>query len=71
MDFWTFVMAAYCLSAIMAITLTYQEQKRRGQSSPVYSLIGYLLCTVWPVVATVMVVFYKAGNSRPLVGRAD
>lgn len=71
MDFWTIVMAVYCLSAIMAITLTYQEQKRRGENTPVYAFIGYLLCTVWPVVATVMVVFYKAGPARPLVGRIN
>ncbi|WP_425102248.1 hypothetical protein [Tropicibacter sp. S64] len=71
MDFWTIVTAAYCLSTIMAVTLTYQEQKKRGQSTPVYTAIGYLLCMVWPVVAAVMLVFYRPREAGTWAGRLD
>ncbi|MFW2541572.1 hypothetical protein ACN2XU_02940 [Primorskyibacter sp. 2E107] len=71
MDFWTIVMAAYCLTTIMAISLTYQEQKRRAQSTPVYMLIGYMLCMVWPAVATVMVVLYRPGRAASWTASQD
>lgn len=59
MDFWVILIAAYVLSAVIAVVMTYREQQRRGERSPVYSVIGYLLCTIWPVVAAFMVIFYR------------
>ena len=62
MDFWTIVIALYCLTTLIAVSLTYQEQKQRQEGTPIYTAIGYLLCTVWPVVAAVMVVVYRPGH---------
>lgn len=59
MDFWTFVVALYVISTIFAITMTYREQKRRGHRTPVFAIIGYILCTVWPLVVAVLVIFFR------------
>lgn len=39
--------------------MTYREQQRRRYRTPVYSLIGYLLCTVWPVLVAVILIAHK------------
>ncbi|EPX75646.1 hypothetical protein [Salipiger mucosus] len=59
MDVWTVAVALYLASTVVALFLTYQEQKRRGHKTPVYTVIGYVLCAVWPLVAAVMVIFYR------------
>ena len=59
MDSWTLIISLYFSSVIAALVLTYKEQKRRGQSTPIYTAIGYFLCMVWPLVAAVMLIFYK------------
>ncbi len=66
MDFWTIGISVYILTTIVAVTLTYKEQKRRGHRTPIFNLIGFMLCMVWPVVAAVMVIFYK-----PQTGAAE
>ena len=57
MDLWTIFVALYVVSSVFAITMTYREQKRRGHKTPVFALIGYLLCTVWPLVVAAILVF--------------
>lgn len=59
MTFWTILISVYVVTTLFAIVMTYREQRRRGKRTPVHSAIGYLLCTVWPVVAAVMVIFYR------------
>ncbi len=59
MEFWTIFWAVYTFSTIFAIAMTYREQKRSGRSTPLFVLIGYLLCTVWPVVVAVVLIFYR------------
>ncbi len=59
MDVWTIVIALYVTSTMLAIIMTYREQKRSGHITPVYSMIGYMLCMIWPVVAAVMMIFYR------------
>lgn len=49
-----FVIAIYVVATIFAIFMTYREQRRRGQITPVFRFIGYCLCMVWPVVVAVM-----------------
>ncbi|MFN4128278.1 MAG: hypothetical protein ACK4GC_00440 [Paracoccaceae bacterium] len=39
------------LVGAFAAYMTHQEQKRQDRPSPLFNLIGYLACTVWPLVA--------------------
>lgn len=59
MDIGIIFVAFYVASSIFAITMTYREQKRRGHRTPVFALIGYLLCTVWPLVVAAILVFTR------------
>ncbi len=59
MDFWTIFVGLYLVSFILAIIMTYREQKARGQTTPVYAFMGYILCSVWPLVVAVTLVFSK------------
>jgi cytochrome c oxidase assembly factor CtaG len=56
MTVWTFLLVLYVASTIAAVVMTYREQRRTTLVSPLYRLIGYLACTVWPLVAVVFVV---------------
>lgn len=60
----TILVYCYLATTLVALTLTYREQKRRKQKTPVFTFIGYLLCMVWPAVAAVMVIFYRQPQSR-------
>ncbi len=68
MDIWTVIIAVYIFISIAAITMTYREQKRKSVKSPLFSLIGYVLCTVWPV--TVAAVLVAIGHGA-LVGKSS
>lgn len=59
MDFSTFFLAAYLITTIIAVSLTYAEQRTRGIVTPGSVMMGYMLCLVWPLVAAVMILFYK------------
>ncbi|KMK63838.1 hypothetical protein [Puniceibacterium sp. IMCC21224] len=52
----TFLMAAYLVVAIFAVCMTYCEQKRAGNRSFLFDLLGYLACVVWPATLTVLLV---------------
>jgi len=43
------VMAAYVVLTLAAIRLTYLEQMRSGVDSPLFRVIGFLLCAAWPL----------------------
>jgi hypothetical protein len=73
MDPWTVVLALYGLSIAIANALTYHEHRqRRSGSGPgaepgsggAGALLGHLLCTVWPLVALVLVVWHRPGAAR-------
>ena len=66
MDAWTVIFAVYIFISTAAITMTSREQKQKNVKSPVFSLIGYLLCTVWPV--TVAAILVAVGHEA-LVGK--
>lgn len=59
MDVLTLMMIVYLATTIAALVMTYREQQRRRQITPVFTLIGYVLCLIWPVVAAVMVVLSR------------
>ena len=48
-------LAAYALITLFAFIMTYLEQRRTGQRTPIFNLIGYAACTVWPVVIAVVI----------------
>ena len=58
--FWTTIFIFYFPITLFAIYMTYQEQKRQERPSLVFNLIGYLLCTVWPLlVAAIGVIVWR------------
>ena len=56
MTLWTFMLALYVATTVMALVMTYREQRRMDRARPGYTLIGYIACTVWPLVAVVFLV---------------
>lgn len=56
MDFWTVALFLYLSTVLSALVCTWREQRQGGGRAPVPLMIGYGLCTVWPLVAAVMVV---------------
>ncbi len=68
MDFWTAFIAFYIATSIFAISMTYREQKKSGTVTPIFALIGALLCTVWPLVVAMVLVlsrFFPEPDQRP------
>lgn len=62
MNFLTIFFTIYAISTTVAIIMTYREQKRKQQKSPLFTLIGYVLCSVWPAVIAFILLFE---NRRP------
>lgn len=60
----TILALAYLATILIALSLTHRERKRQGNRSVLYGLLGYLLCLVWPLVAAVMVLFFREPASR-------
>ncbi len=50
------MLALYVATTVMALVMTYREQRRMDRARPGYTLIGYIACTVWPLVAVVFLV---------------
>lgn len=71
MFFWPIVSLIYIAITIFAVYMTYQEQRRQGRSSPVYNMIGYLLCTVWPVLIAAILVIARFRPQSDLVAKQD
>lgn len=61
MDPWTLFLVLYGLSIALANVLTYSEYRQRRAGRRAYPLLGHLLCTLWPLVALVLVVAYRPG----------
>ena len=59
MGFWLFVSMIYCAVTVFALYMTYQEQRRQGRKSLAFNLMGYGLCTIWPILAAAMLVFTR------------
>ncbi|SIT06849.1 hypothetical protein SAMN05421759_11380 [Roseivivax lentus] len=63
MALWSSITSVYLASVVVALILTYGEQKRRGQNKPFDVVMGYLLCMVWPLVAFIVLIFYKPNQA--------
>lgn len=59
MSVWEIGLALYILTAIVAVTLTHREQRRRDHRTAVHILIGYTLCMIWPFAVAVMVLCHR------------
>ncbi|SED90503.1 hypothetical protein [Rhodobacter sp. 24-YEA-8] len=44
----------YLLISLIALALTYREQQSSGISSPLFRMIGFTLCAIWPVTFVVL-----------------
>ncbi|MCA0942150.1 hypothetical protein CLG85_012255 [Yangia mangrovi] len=64
MNFLNILLLAYLVTVLVALTLTHRERRRHGHRSALYAVLGYALCLVWPLVAAVMVLFYRQPASR-------
>ncbi len=64
MSFWPLFWSVYVLISIFAITMTYKEQKKSNRTTPVFVFIGYLACTVWPLLVAVMLVLLQITKRR-------
>mgnify|MGYP005846401193 CR=1 FL=1 len=42
-------LTVYALIAVFSFYMTFQERRRTGSDSAVYTLAGYLLCLIWPL----------------------
>ena len=64
MIFWSIVCVLYALVTLFAVYMTYQEQKRQARPSVIFNVIGYLACTIWPIVGAAA---FIAACRRPAV----
>ncbi len=44
----------YLAISLVALYLTYREQQLNGISSPVFRMIGFALCAIWPVTFVIL-----------------
>jgi hypothetical protein len=71
MLFWPIVSLIYIAVTIFAVYMTYQEQRRLGRSTPMYNIISYLLCTVWPLLVAAILVIARFRPDEGLVAKQD
>lgn len=69
MTFWNVISVIYVLTTVFAIYRTYQEQKQQERPSFLFGVIGYLCCTIWPVVAACIFVITYRRSETALSGR--
>jgi hypothetical protein len=59
MDLWYIVPALYLLITLWAGVMTYCEQCRTAGRSRAFNVIGLLVCAVWPLVVTAILISPK------------
>lgn len=64
MNFWTTLWSIYAAISIFAITMTYKEQKRTKEVTPIFALIGYLTCTIWPLLVATILIMVQIAKRR-------
>lgn len=64
MDFLKIFLLVYAVTTAVAIVMTYREQKRKELRSPLFTLIGYVLCSVWPIVVAVILLFERRHSTN-------
>ncbi len=50
MGLWDIGVILYFGIAVFAITMTYREQRQKGQNSPLFNVIGFAVCILWPLM---------------------
>ncbi len=66
MIFWIFLSVCYGAITVFALYMTHQEQKRQHRPNPFDSLIGYLICTIWPLAVLFMIASQKPDVLQPV-----
>ena len=61
MEFWHFLLIPYGMITAFAIYMTHMEQRWQSRATLPFTLLGYMLCLVWPlsVVAMLVVVQWR------------
>lgn len=59
--FWILLSVCYGAITLFALFKTHQEQKQKVSSNAFNSLIGYLICTVWPLAVLCMIASRRLG----------
>ncbi len=65
MIFWTLLSVCYGAITVFALYMTHQEQKRQDCPHTFEILIGYLICTVWPLAVLFMITYRKPDVWQP------
>lgn len=65
MSFQMIFLIIYAVTTVLAIVMTYREQKRKQLKSPLFTLIGYVLCSIWPIVIAFILIFYRTRSAAP------
>ena len=66
MIFWTLLSVCYGAITVFALYMTHQEQKGQDCPNPFDSLIGYLICTIWPLAVLFMIASQRLDVMQPV-----
>lgn len=71
MGFWLTLIVIYGAVAVFALYMTYQEQRRHSHQSLGFNLMGYILCTLWPLLAAVMLILVRYHPAEAYSSESD
>ena len=63
--FWSVLASLYLCISLFAVFMTYQEQKRRRKPSPIFNLISYVLCVLWPLALGAILIAVQFQSAKP------
>ncbi len=68
MQFWSVFLVVYAMTAFFALCMTHLEQSRQSRSRLGWTLVGYALCLVWPLIACVTLILaaFQPAPLRPV-----
>jgi uncharacterized membrane protein len=69
--FWLILIVIYGAVTVFALYMTYQEQRRHVHQSLGINLMGYVLCTLWPLLAAVMLVLVRYHPAEAYSSESD
>lgn len=64
MTFLSLFLTIYFVTVIVAVVMTFREQRKRGHVTPMFTILGYILCIVWPLVAASMMAFQRLATQE-------
>lgn len=59
------IVSFYLCISVFAVYMTYQEQKRRRKPSPLFNLISYVLCVLWPLALGAILIAVQFQSAKP------